>query len=77
MRPERDAAALEHLPDKGQIREGWTNGNGYAVINADATGDRLCQSTGKGRVGVHLPVADDEFPTHVRSPTGAQGEFCR
>ena len=34
LRPERDAAALEDLPDKGQIGEGRTDGDGYAVLNA-------------------------------------------
>jgi hypothetical protein len=34
LRSKRDAAALENLPDKGQIGEGRADGDGYAVLNA-------------------------------------------
>ena len=41
LRPERDAAALENLPDKCQIWERRADGDGYAVLNAHAIHDRL------------------------------------
>ncbi len=77
LRSERDGAALENLPDKRQIREGRTDRDGYAVKNAHAIHDRLGQLTGNGGGGIHLPVTDDEFLTHVRSPLGAHGALGR
>ena len=41
LRPERNAAALKNLPDKGKIGKWRTNGDGYPVLNADAIDDRL------------------------------------
>ena len=77
LRPKRDMAALENLPDKGQIGEGRTDGDGYAVLNAHAIHDRLGQPIGLGGGGIHLPVTDDKFLAHVRFRLGAHGAFGR
>ena len=66
LRPERDAAALENLPDKSQIGEGRTDGDGDAVLAPHAIHDRPGQPPGLGGGGMHLPVPDDEFLAHVR-----------
>ena len=61
LRAQGDAAALENLPDKGEIRKGRTDAGANAVFPADAIHDGLGQQRGFGSSGMHLPISDDEF----------------
>ena len=66
LRAEGDAAALENLPDKGEVRKRRTDADANTVFHAETIYDRFGQPGGFGSGGMHLPISDNEFLAHVR-----------
>ena len=66
LRAQEDAAALENLPDKGEVRKGRTDADANAIFHAGAIHNRFGQPCGFGSGGMHLPISDDHFLAHVR-----------